>query len=439
MNIHEVFALALTDISAASSLQEALRSDLVVPDPYLHRCGVFLYEFLNEHQSLPKPGDWAVWADALPEMQRDGVRGVLAIVRRQQVDHYTADFVVEAAVTDLRNAAAKVALTRMHSLAELTPEALAGFAAEIEAIKPVSLAGLARLRDVDAWIRPPAVEALRPTGFKMLDRWLGGGFGPELIFIMADSGVGKTTILCNFGKSAMEHGARVLHVTLELATHPAMQRYYRRIAEVNKTQIRREVVETTGKVQHWLRYAKGSLSVLFQEAYTLNPESLRALCRQFVATEGGLDTLIIDYIDLMAPPDDAQRLSEYQQLGRISHLVRNFKEEFGCTIISATQSARGASAIRPRLSDMGDSYNKVRAGDGIFALVQTEEELEAHQARLVALKVRESPGKGREIPLYANMDLMSFLDMTSPTTLGVMSRMGHSWVDLNVPPEEVPA
>ena len=363
--------------------------------------------------------------DGLAEMQSAGILEALVRVQGQNVDVYTGGYVVEQVVEDLKVLAAQTALSRMNSAGEIDSATLTDYAEQVQAIQPVSLMGLGLLSDVDRWIQPPRIEDLRATGIPLVDQWMGGGIGRELTLVMADSGIGKTTMLCNLGNHSALLGGNVLHISMELSTHNTLQRYYRRIAEASKGEMRSGSEETARKVKHWLRYAKGQVAVLFEEAYTLTPQALRILCHRYVDKYGELDTLILDYLDLMKPPAGTERLSEYQQLGRVTHLIRNMTEEFGCSIISATQSVRGASKNVPRLSEMGDSYGKVRAADNIFAIVQTDEEAEIYQGRLYCLKIRESVGRGRAIPLYMNMDLMIIAQLDHPNTERIMRELGH--------------
>jgi replicative DNA helicase len=267
-------------------------------------------------------------------------------------------------------------------------------------------------------------EAAIPTGFSVLDQFLGGGFRSELVFLLADAGVGKSTGLINIGAHAALHGARVLHITFELSANNTLRRYARRVSETTNPDVRNHPELVVDGVNHWLRFAKGSVQVLYYQPYTVGSDELAALVDQYVQLHGGVDLVILDYLDLMKPDQGVK--SEYEGLGRLSHRVRGTGLHYNCTMLSATQATRGAHYVRHlRLDMMGDSYNKVRAADIIIGFVQTLEEFEANQARLALLKNRENPGRGVEIPIYVNMDVMLMADLDSANTRRIMGKFQH--------------
>jgi KaiC/GvpD/RAD55 family RecA-like ATPase len=425
LTIERIICAAMTDQETAGKLQEALRSDLVVANPFQRQITTFLMDFVNERRVLPLPGDYNLWVQGLSEHTRPAVTEQLSLLQRQDISSFTLSHLADVAMPELRKVAAKTALARLNEDGvEITPEVMLSVSEQVDSIRSLTLDGLARIRDVDKWIRLAADVDSIPSGINTLDRYL-GGFKDELVLLMADSGIGKTTTLCNFGEAASFHGKMVLHVTMELSTLNTVHRYYRKMAFKTRPEFRTNLQGVREALLHRFQWAKGDVFVLFQEAYTLDPHGLRTLCRRFIDQHGALDMLIIDYIDLMRAPSDMGRLDEYQQLGRVSHMVRNFREEFECAIISATQATRSAAGGRRlRLDHMGDSYNKVRAADVILGLAQTDEEREAYQGRLSILKARESPGTGLEIPVFIDMDVMVVSDLDHPNTIRWIQERG---------------
>lgn len=426
--IESIVAVAMREVEVASAFQEALKSDLVVASPFLREITSFLVDYVQRHKQVPKDNDYALWVETLQGRVQAGVRGQLAQLLNQSPPAYTPELFISAAEGRVRSIATQTALSRLNEAGqELTPEVMKDAAQRVDAIRPVSLEGLASLRDVTLWIRPPEQNTFISSGLPRLDRLLGGGFGEELIFVMADSGIGKTTVLCNLGKAACFYGHKVLHVTFELATANTIHRYYRSIAYAHRSEFQHSLESVHGALMHWLRWAKGDVHVLYQDAYTITPQDLHTICSKFVDLHGGLDMLVLDYLDLMKPPEGTSRLNEYQQLGRASHQTRNLAPEFGCAVVSATQATReGGASSRLRLHHMGDSYNKVRAADIILGLSQSDEEREAYQGRISGLKIREGPGRGQEIPVFIDMDAMLVSDLDHPNTLKYIQDRGIS-------------
>jgi len=428
LTLERLLAGAMRDRAVLDYLREALTSDLVVANPHYLSVARFVSDFADTHGALPKQGDYDVWLDTLATGQRGAVQQALGLLRQQDVSGYTLEYVASQAIGDLRSIALHNAVARLNAMQDkATPETLATLAAQVSGIEPVSIKGLAQLSDVDRWVMPDPIEDAIPTGVHALDSYI-GGWRNELVFVLADSGLGKTAGLINFGMAAAFSGASVLHVTMELSTKHTLQRYYRRIAEANRQTFVQHTDQVAGRVRHWLGYAKGSVAVLFVEPYTLGAPDLERLLSVYTRMYGPVNMLILDYLDLMLGPKE-RGISDYARLGRVSHAVRGMcVGKFHCTAISATQ-ARKQRGTTPRerlqLADMGDSYEKVRAADIIVSLNQNEAEEEANQARYGLLKVRESSGRNAEIPVYYNMDLMLLAGLDETNTRRIMDSLGH--------------
>lgn len=437
MNIDTLLSAALKNRDTFDYLREALTSDLVIANPFQLQIARFASSFIDNHHTLPLPGDWELWITGLGEAQSAGVKQTLGTLHGIDTSSYTDSFLSEKAIDAMREIAAGNALSRMNALdGRPPPDLLAKLADDVNAIRPVGIADIGRLEDVGAWMAREEVGDRIGTGYPRLDRLLGGGWDKELVFILADAGVGKTTMLIQHGYHAASHGAHVLHVTMELSLRNTIHRYYRRIAESERRKFRtdRKIVE--GRLHRWLRLALGEVSVVFAEPYTLGVEELRVLVRTYQRIYGEIDMLILDYLDLMKPADTRD---EYKSLGRLSHSVRGMAvREFDCTVLSATQATRDTRS-KPRkslrLSDMGDSIHKVRAGDIIIGLVQSEEEAEYYQARYQVLKVRESGGRGGQVLLFYYLDRMFIAELDpeagkTPHTKRVMEELGIPVADL---------
>jgi replicative DNA helicase len=281
------------------------------------------------------------------------------------------------------------------------------------------------MREVRRYLTIEQEHQYIPTGIPKLDRTI-GGFTQELVFVFADAGAGKTTLLINLGKAAALVGFNVLHISLELFPEPLLRRYYRCVTESDRKLLRTDIELVATRAEHWVRMAKGKVHVLYQQAYTLTPEKLQILVEQYVQLHGPVHVIIVDYIDLMEPSATVRGKSTADQLAHTSHSLRALCPIFGACVITPTQSVRSASgAVRLRMSDVASSYGIPRAADVLLGYVQTEEEYQMNQARLALLKLRESAGKGTEIPLYVNQDLMMIADLDHPNTVRVMKMLGH--------------
>ncbi len=416
MTLDDVLALAMRDVHVVWTLKEALRSPLVVADPFKRQLAEFLGEFVDKYDSLPKPGDYTEWLDDLDDKRQQGISQVIQHLNKKDVSGFTPEYVADKAIDVLKKHAAKTAVQRLSMLDEVELSDMQTLSEAVAAIEPITLANMANLREVDKWAIPMAQGTGITTGMHTLDRQIGGFMPGELVFILADSGVGKSAALINHGYAAAMGGYNVLHVTLELSQRASALRFYRRIAEASKPEFQRDGNAIRSGVKHWWRFVKGNYHLTYFDPYTFTPENLEQLIHLFKRQGNTLDVLILDYIDLMSPSASDHKLSAYEQLGRVSHRIRGFGQKYDFVTLSATQATRPKKDEHEflSLSKMGDSYKKVRAADLVIGFVRTREEMEADQGRYQVLKVRESGGRGADIPLYVNLDYMMIADLDHP-------------------------
>jgi hypothetical protein len=427
LTVDAVIAAAIRYPAVAVTLGPALSNDLINTNPFTRLIVGFVVTFYRQHRSIPQTGDFEIWMSGLPAPQAAGVREALQRLWAIDLRSYTPEYLANETIGVLRNVAAQNAVARLNQAGKhVTPDALRQITDQLKAIEPVSLLGLADVRDVQRWVLPEPTQRMIPTGIDGLDRMI-GGWQKELVFVLADSGIGKTIFLINIGQYAMLMGHRVLHITYELSDRRTIQRIYRRATESDLGTLRDRPELVVEGMRQFLRYNRGTYHVLYRPAYSMTTEDLRATVGQYVEQYGSVDMIVLDMLDLMKPSPDQARLSVYDRLGQMTHETRNLTFEFDCDLISATQAIRRASgATRITQADMGDSYNKVRGAGIIIGLVQTEEELRQHQGRACLVKVRDTGGTGREVPLYINRDLMLISDLDHPNTRAVMARLGHA-------------
>lgn len=414
LRLETILAATLRHVEVAGELGEALKSDLVVANPFYRSIVDFYLEFQGKTKVMPKGGDVELWLLSLPEGLRLGTQEHWNRVITEDISSYTPSFLAEQALPVLRQVATQNALARLNASTDLSPELLTTLSGLVSNIQALGLHDLADIRDVTKWIRPDTLEWTIPTGIHGLDKQI-GGWSEELIFILADSGVGKSTFLINTAQHAALLGKKVFVVSFELSKARYMHRLYRRITETDLPTYRAKPAQVIERANHWLKLAKGVLKVHYEPAYTIASPQLRVLVDKFAQAHGGIDVLILDMMDLMTPGKGATR-STYDDLGRISHETRSLCPDYKMAAISAAQATRAKGRTRLHLEDMADSYGKVRAAGIVAGLCQTDEEIESMQARLGILKARDNPGRGQELPVFVDMDLMYIADLDHANT-----------------------
>jgi len=426
ITLEHVVAFAIKDRTVLDRLGEALRSDLVLVNPFYRRIVEFADDFLLHYRKLPASGDWELWLQGLTEgMIREGTKEALNRLYTVNITTFEPDYFAEQALKELQQAAVRVARARVNEVTDLKPETFKLLAEQIDRIQAGSIQGLAKLADLDTWAHPLREEDLIPTGFPTLDRAI-GGWGKELWIMFADSGMGKSMLLQNCLANVARRGKRGLHITLEIGLRPQIHRYYRQLAQVTRAEFNVKTEEVKQRLQHWFRFAQGEILLLEYPAYSLTPDTLKRTIERVMRIVGKIDIIVLDYLDLLTLPKGSSIGWRYEDLGRITHELRSLCPLFDLTVLTASQAVRRPrNAERLTLRDMGDSYKKVQGADGLLALNQLPAEKERHEGRLGLLKVRDAGGMGIEIDMYINRELALIQELDHPNTVELRKRLGH--------------
>jgi replicative DNA helicase len=194
------------------------------------------------------------------------------------------------------------------------------------------------------------------TGIAGLDEKLLGLQPGALIVLAARPSVGKTAFALNIGTyAATRQQKRVAIFSLEM---PSEQLAMRMLAAEAKLDFWRV---TQGKLQShdWEKIMAtgdrlGSARIWCDDTFVLSPLELRAKCRK-VKREGGLDLVIIDYLQLMNAPGTQSR---EQEIATISRSLKSLAKELEVPILALSQLNRGVEKRKgepPMLSDLRES------------------------------------------------------------------------------------
>ena len=433
ITVDTLLAAALRSRRSFATLRRAVTSDLAVPNPWQLDLMRFAADHVDQYGDVPREGDVMLWVESQPETRQESLRAAWRGLARQDLSSYTEDHLTDAAAETFREKAVATAVARLAALGNPTAAQFAEMSEQVKRIRPITIDGLAALEDVDAHMRVSRDEGRRvSTGIEKLDEVLGGGFEQELVFLLAGTGVGKTTFLVNRLVAATLHGSRCLHISLELSASKTLHRYYRRIADAHRGEFFDDYSGVEARVRHWLRLAGGSTHVLYLPAYGPTMDDIRTTVEMFAEMHGGIDVLALDYLDLLARSSTQRGLRTDEQLGILSHEIRTICTTMDAEVITASQANReGLTADKLTLKHMAGAIAKAQAADVVMGLVQNEDEARMCQARLGLLKMRDYPGKGVEIPCHYDMDKMMIMDLDDPSARLRRQRMEAAWPDAN--------
>jgi replicative DNA helicase len=249
-----------------------------------------------------------------------------------------------------------------------------------------------------------------PTGIAGLDQKLLGLQPGALIVLAARPSVGKTAFALNVGTFAATRAEkRVAIFSLEM---PSEQLAMRILASEAKLDFWRM---TQGLLQNsdWERIMShgdriGASRIWLDDNFVLSPVELRAKCRK-IKREGGLDLVIVDYLQLMNAPGAQSR---EQEIAIISRSLKSLAKELQVPILALSQLNRGVEKRKdgpPMLSDLRESGAIEQDADVVMFLHRPGDEKDADgsAARADVQEIELHVAKQRQGPT-GRVDLVFF-------------------------------
>lgn len=213
-----------------------------------------------------------------------------------------------------------------------------------------------------------------PTGFRDLDHIFNGLQRSDLILVAARPAMGKTAFTLNIAQNvSMKSGMTVAFFSLEMSKEQLVGRILSSVAEVNSEKLRRANMDP----DDWNKVIQAadtmSRSKLFiDDTPGLTVQDMRAKLRRLKVEQGGLDLVIVDYIQLMQGRNSNKGSENRQQ--EVSEISRNLKliaREFNVPLVALSQLSRSVESRpdkRPVLSDLRESGSLEQDADIVVFL-----------------------------------------------------------------------
>ncbi len=198
-----------------------------------------------------------------------------------------------------------------------------------------------------------------PTGFYDLDAKTGGFRKGQFIVLAARPAMGKTALALNVAfNAAVHHNLKVAIFTMEMACEEILMRMLSSNSEVSMDNMLKGFGMTQDKLREITRVADAfhTKDIYIDDTGTNTALDIRAKSRRLKAELGGLDLIIIDYLQLMS--SKRNRDNRQQEISEISRALKVLAKELGLPVIALSQLNRGLENRddkRPRLADLRES------------------------------------------------------------------------------------
>ncbi len=293
-----------------------------------------------------------------------------------------------------------------------------------------------------------------PTGFPQMDDFFGGLNPSDLFILAARPGMGKTAFAVSLAAqvagiplvmdvipedemaSRQTSKRRVLFFSLEMSAEQLTNRILCQMTGVSSISVRREMTDDDfEKFCKALNDLKDS-NLYIDDSASLSITALRQRARRAKRMMGGLDLILVDYLQLLQPSGLTRHDNRVAEVTEISRGLKVIAKELHVPVIALSQLSRDVekrsnkpTGKMPQLSDLRDSGSIEQDADIVAFLYreayylknekpENEEEEQRiqrrlkeveHLAELVVAKHRHGPTD--KIPFHFNSVTSQFSAM----------------------------
>ena len=245
------------------------------------------------------------------------------------------------------------------------------------------------------------------TGFTDFDRMTSGLQKGELIIIAARPSMGKTALAINIAENAaVRYQATVAVFSLEMSKESLLRRMLASQAGVDQRKLQTGFL---GREDHdRLQSALGLLvdsHIFIDDSAGSSLAEMRAKARRLKQNAGGLDLIVIDYLQLMSatlPGVKKGYENRVQEVSAISRGLKAMAKELQVPVVALSQLSRSNEKRddkRPMLSDLRESGSIEQDADVVVfihreAYYNRDEDLspeEKAKSEIIIAKQRNGP------------------------------------------------
>ena len=254
----------------------------------------------------------------------------------------------------------------------------------------------------------------KPTGWKFLDKYLGGYNEGDVIVIAGRPGMGKTALALSLMKDFAELGGKGLFLSLEMPSDQLARRYVSLLGNIDNWKIRNGALQPY-EIDNVIQMANNQkINFWVDDDIDARLSQVKAKAK-IHKSKHGLDVLMVDYLQLMKGTKDMRE----QEIAEISRAMKLLAKELKITVILLAQLSRKSedrADKRPMLSDLRESGAIEQDADVVMFPFRPEkylpEQAQIEGAELIISKNRN--GECAIIPTYYEGRLTSYRENTEP-------------------------
>lgn len=224
-----------------------------------------------------------------------------------------------------------------------------------------------------------------PTGFKDLDRLTSGLQPADFIIIAARPSMGKTALALNIVQEVALRGHKekglnqpynVAVFSLEMTKEQLFHRMLCAEAQIDSQRLRTGELNAEDWERIWNacdKFSKAKIAI--DDTPAISVIEMRSKARKVRSDQGGLDLIVIDYLQLMQGSSKSSNEGRQQEVSEISRSLKALARELNVPIIALSQLSRSVESRqikRPMLSDLRDSGSIEQDADMVCLLYRED-------------------------------------------------------------------
>ena len=226
------------------------------------------------------------------------------------------------------------------------------------------------------------IDRYIPTGYRWLDKMLGGGWlegGRALYMFMGATNVGKSIVLGNVATKLLEQGRTVVVISLEMPETLYCKRISAQLSRIPFATLKAETENLKSYLNNFK--SKNPSARLITKEFppsSISANHIRAYIKKLInKLKIKPDAIVLDYLTLLTAILPSGSLFSDGKMVAEQIRALTYPQNFGCPIISAGQINRtGMGDTNPELDKTGESIAIPQTADAVFSLWQTEAEKE---------------------------------------------------------------
>ena len=270
---------------------------------------------------------------------------------------------------------------------------------------------------------------LTSTGWKLLDRKIGGLYRGRFVVLLGKYKGKKTWTMGSIAREALMRGLTVVHITHEMSDTEIEIRYDRVFGAMVKDEEARDIevsrwnpltkrfdhqmvrgesvydIKKVISVREKVRRFGGRLIIKKYPMGTADMHEIDRYLRYLEQFEGIVpDVLINDYADIMAPIDPKKAGRDQINETYIYH--KRLADERNMLVVTGSQATREAIEKKSfSMKDFAEDIRKVANSDLCIGVCQTKEQEALNISRAVVVFARDQNVVGAEVVFGHNLDI----------------------------------